>query len=97
LREREGYAARLQAIDCEVKKIIAGLQARGFKSPYLRNYVVARLNPVRFHVQKRGDAAPAMPIGQALTRMTAAARGFKLESVSNADLAWVAVGAGSHE
>jgi ParB family transcriptional regulator, chromosome partitioning protein len=97
LREREGYAARLQAIDTEVKKIIAGLQARGFKSPYLRNYVVARINPVRFKIQKRGDAAPAMPIGQALTRMTAAAKGFKLESVSNADLAWVAVGAGSHD
>jgi ParB family chromosome partitioning protein len=97
LREREGYAARLQAIDTEVKKIIAGLQARGFKSPYLRNYVVARINPVRFKIQKRGETAPAMPIGQALTRMTAAAKGFKLESVSNADLAWVAVGAGSRD
>jgi ParB family transcriptional regulator, chromosome partitioning protein len=97
LREREGYAARLQGIDTEVKKIIAGLQARGFKSPYLRNYVVARINPVRFKIQKRGDTAPAMPIGQALTRMTAAAKGFKLESVSNADLAWVAVGAGSRD
>jgi ParB family chromosome partitioning protein len=95
LREREGYASRLAAIDAEVKKIIAGLQARGFKSPYLRNYVVARINPVRFKIQKRGDTAPAMPIGQALTRMTAAAKGFKLESVSNSDLAWVAVGAGS--
>jgi ParB family transcriptional regulator, chromosome partitioning protein len=97
LREREGYAARLQAIDTEVKRIVAGLQTRGFKSPYLRNYVVARINPVRFKIQKRGDTAPAMPIGQALTRMTAAAKGFKLESVSNADLAWVAVGAGSHD
>ena len=97
LREREGYAARLQAIETEVKRIVAGLQARGFKSPYLRNYVVARINPVRFHIQKRGAPGPAMPIGQALTRMTAAAKGFKLESVSNADLAWVAVGAGSHD
>jgi ParB family chromosome partitioning protein len=95
LREREGYAARLQAIDIEVKRIVAGLQARGFKSPYLRNYVVARINPVRFH--KPGAKGPAMPIGQALTRMTAAAKAFKLETVSNADLAWVAVGAGSHD
>jgi ParB family chromosome partitioning protein len=95
LREREGYAARLQAIDAEVKRIIGELQKRGFKSPYLRNYVVARINPVRFHKQKKGDKAPAMPIGQALTRMTAAAKGFKFESVSNADLAWVAVGAGA--
>ena len=54
LREREGYAARLLAIDAEVKKIIAALSARGFKSPYLRNYVVARINPVRFIKQARG-------------------------------------------
>jgi len=94
LREREGYAARLAAIDAEVKRIIAALTAKGFKSPYLRNYVVARINPVRFIKQARGVTRPAMPIGQALTRMIAAAKSFKIESVSNADLAWVAVGAG---
>jgi ParB family chromosome partitioning protein len=97
LREREGYANRLTAIDAEVKRIIAGLQERGFKSPYLRNYVVARLNPVRFVKQKPGEAKPAMPIGEALTRMTAAARGFKLDSVSHSDLAWVAVGASAQD
>jgi len=97
LREREGYADRLKAIDVEVKKIITALQQRGFKSPYLRSYVVARINPVRFIKQKAGDARPAMPIGQALTRMTAAAKTFKLDSVSNTDLAWVAVGAGASE
>jgi ParB family chromosome partitioning protein len=97
LREREGYAARLAGIDTEVKRIITALTARGFKSPYLRNYVVARINPVRFIKQARGAAKPAMPIGQALTRMIAAAKGFKLESVSNADLAWVAVGAGAQD
>jgi ParB family chromosome partitioning protein len=94
LREREGIASRLAAIDAEVKRVIAALTARGFKSPYLRNYVVARINPVRFIKQKPGVTAPAMPIGQALTRMLASAKGFKVESVSNADLAWVAVGAG---
>ena len=93
LRQREDYAARLLEIDAQVKKIIATLQQRGFKSPYLRNYVVARINPVRFHKAKKGDTQPPMPLAQALTRMAAAARTFKLESVSNADLAWVAVGA----
>jgi ParB family chromosome partitioning protein len=97
LRERDGYADRLQAIDAEVKRVIAALQAKGFKSPYLRNYVVARINPVRFHVAKPGDAGPAMPIGQALTRMTAAVKGFDLDSVSTRDLAWLAVGAGASE
>jgi ParB family chromosome partitioning protein len=95
LREREGFAARLLEIDTQVKKLITALQARGFKSPYLRNYVVARINPVRFHKAKKGDTAPPMPLAQALTRMSASAKTFKLESVSNSDLAWVAVGAGA--
>ena len=94
LRERQDYASRLLEIDTQVKRIIAALQAKGFKSPYLRNYVAARINPVRFHKAKKGDTKPPMPLAQALTRMAAAAKTFKLESVSNRDLAWVAVGAG---
>jgi ParB family transcriptional regulator, chromosome partitioning protein len=97
LRQREGFAARLTEIDARVRSIIAALQARGFKSPYLRNYVVARINPVRFHKVKKGASAPPMPLAQALTRMAAAARTFNLGSVSNRDLAWVAVGAGGAE
>jgi ParB family chromosome partitioning protein len=97
LRERQDHASRLLEIDAQVKRIIAALQAKGFKSPYLRNYVVARINPVRFHKAKKGDTQPPMPLAQALTRMTAAAKSFKLESVSNSDLAWVAVGAGASE
>jgi ParB family transcriptional regulator, chromosome partitioning protein len=93
LRERAGLAARLETIDGQVKRIVGELQKRGFKSPYLRNYVVARLNPVRFHRTKKDDTKPAMPFGEALTRMTAAARKFNVGSVSNADLAWVAAGA----
>jgi ParB family transcriptional regulator, chromosome partitioning protein len=95
LREREGFASRLLDIDGQTKRIIATLQTRGFKSPYLRNYVVARINPVRFHKAKKGDTKPPMPLAQALTRMAAAVKNFKVASVSNADLAWVAVGAGA--
>jgi ParB family chromosome partitioning protein len=94
LREREGFASRLLEIDARTKRIITILQSRGFKSPYLRNYVVARINPVRFYNSKKGQAKPPMPLAQALTRMAAAAKNFKTDSVSNADLAWVAVGAG---
>ncbi|HXZ58671.1 MAG TPA: ParB N-terminal domain-containing protein [Steroidobacteraceae bacterium] len=97
LRQRQDHAARLQEIDARVKSLVAALQARGFRSPYLRNYVVARINPVRFHKAKQGATAPPMPLAEALTRMAAAARTFKLASVSNSDLAWVAVGAGSAE
>ena len=74
LRERAGYAARLQEIDTEVKRIVAELQARGMKSPYLRSYVVARINPVRFHKMKAGDKKPVMPIAQALLRMVSRRR-----------------------
>jgi ParB family chromosome partitioning protein len=97
LREREGFASRLLEIDAGAKRVIEMLQKRGFKSPYLRNYVVARINPVRFHKAKKGDAKPPMPLAQALTRMAAAVKNFKIESVSNSDLAWVAVGAGAQE
>ena len=97
LRERADYAARLQEIDIAVKRIVEQLQKRGMKSPYLRSYVVARINPVRFHKMKKGDTKPAMPIAQALTRMTAAARSFNLDKVSMSDLAFVAAGAESAE
>ena len=97
LRERDGYAARLLEIDAQVKRIIAELTARGFKSPYLRNYVVARINPVRFHKAKKADTKPPMPIAQALTRMAAAAKKLDVKSVSNSEIAWVAIGAGASE
>ncbi len=94
LRDREGYAARIEQIDAHVSRIVAALQARGLKSPYLRNYVVARINPVRFQRAKKGQTEPAMPIAQALTRMAAAAAKFKLESVSAAEVALVAAASG---
>jgi ParB family transcriptional regulator, chromosome partitioning protein len=97
LREREAFASRLLEIDAQVKRVIADLTARGFKSPYLRNYVVARINPVRFHKTKKGDTKPPMPMAQALTRMTASAKKFDVKSVSNSEIAWVAVGAGASE
>jgi ParB family chromosome partitioning protein len=97
LREREGYAARLLAIDGVVVKLVAAMQKQGFKSPYLRNYIVARINPVRFVRSKPGDTAPALPIGQALTRMTAAARGFKIDTKMGSDLSWFALGSGAAE
>jgi len=90
LRERTGYAARLVEIDERVKEIVAELKKRGFRSPYLRNYVVARINPVRFHRAKKGDTTPPMAMGAALTRMAASARSFDVASVREQDLAIVA-------
>ncbi len=93
LQDRDAWAARLLEIDGEVKRIVAKLQAQGLRSPYLRNYVVARINPVRFHKVKKGDTTPPMKVPQALLRMSAAAKKFDTKKVSSADLAWVAAGA----
>jgi ParB family chromosome partitioning protein len=97
LRERVGYAARLEEIEARVKRIVSTLQSRGFKSPYLRNYVVARINPVRFSKVKKGATAPVMPMSAALTRMAAAAAKFDVSSVAMSDLGWMAAGAEAEE
>jgi len=90
LSERAGFAARLLEIDARVKQLVKTIEARGFRSPYLRNYVVARINPVRFVKAKPGATAPAMAMGAALTRMAAAARRFDAASVRGSDVALVA-------
>ena len=95
LRAREGHAARLVEIDVEVKRVIDALHARGFKSPYLRNYVVARINPVRFHRAKKGDDTPPMTLAAGLTRMAASARAFDVASVKESDVALVAAAVAS--
>jgi len=97
LRQRQDYAARLSEIDALVKKIVLELQDRGFKSPYLRNYIVARINPVRFHRAQKGDTKPAMAMAAALTRMAVSAKKFNLDSVRPGDLALVAAMSGGED
>lgn len=94
LREREAVASRLLAIDVEVKRIIEELKGRGFNSPYIRNFVVARINPVRFHRAKKGETEPPMTVAAALTRMMASARKFDVAKVREADVALVAAASG---
>jgi len=90
LQQREGWAARLGQIDDRVKEIVGELKERGFRSPYLRNYIVARINPVRFHRAKKGETQPPMAVGAALTRMAASARKFDTSTVREQELALVA-------
>jgi ParB family transcriptional regulator, chromosome partitioning protein len=95
LRERTGYASRLLEIDALVKQGVAKLQERGFQSPYLRAFVVARINPVRFVKLKKSETGPAMAIGAALTRMAASARKFDPSAVRERDLQLAAAASGS--
>ena len=54
LEIRHARAERLLAIDDLVTEIAKKLKERGFESPYLRNFVVARIRPFR----PRGQPAP---------------------------------------
>ena len=48
LKKREARAAKIERLDARVTEVIKALQEKGFKSPYLRAFVVARVNPLRF-------------------------------------------------
>jgi ParB family chromosome partitioning protein len=97
LRQREQWAQRIMDIDDRVAQHVKTLQEMGFKSPYLKRLVVARIDPVRWIPLKRGETKPPMPIAEALTRMTASVRKFDPRSVRSQDLALVAAVAPSEE
>jgi ParB family chromosome partitioning protein len=80
IERREAYAKALLAIEERVGELVKQLKARGLESPYLRNFVVARINPLRF---RRGAS---MPIDDALDKMAQAAQRFKPEKINVADL-----------
>ena len=67
---RRERAARLQELDEAVTAAVAELKAKGFDSPYLRAFVVARINPLRF---KRGAKAD---FDDTIDKMLAGARKF---------------------
>jgi ParB family chromosome partitioning protein len=70
LEMRKERAAQVLELDAAVAEAIAGLKARGFDSPYLRAFVVARINPLRF---KSGATAE---FDETIDKMTGAARRF---------------------
>jgi ParB family transcriptional regulator, chromosome partitioning protein len=81
LPERERRAAVLLAFDDAVGEAVARLKERGFDSPYLKNFVVARVNPLRF--MKGG----APPYDELFAQMTKRARGMDPAKVKREDVA----------
>ncbi len=81
LKSHEKHAAMLQELDENVAEVIKKLKARGFVSPYLRAFVVARVNPLRF---MQGEP-PALE--DVLKTMTQRAAKFNTEKVKQEDLA----------
>ena len=80
LRERERRAALLLAADDDVSAVVEKLKARGLTSPYLRPFVVARVNPIRFSKSTEFD------FDDVLERMRRAAAKFKIDRVKQEDV-----------
>jgi ParB family chromosome partitioning protein len=79
--ERERRARLLLELDDAVAEAVARLKARGFDSPYLKAFVVARVNPLRFV-----KGAPP-PLDELLAQMTRRARGMDAGKIRGEDVA----------
>jgi ParB family chromosome partitioning protein len=73
--ERERRAKLVLAIDDRVTGIVEKLKARGLTSPYLRPFVVARINPIRF------SKATSFDFDDVLQKMSASAGKFNIDRV----------------
>ena len=80
---RQEHAKTVLALDDLVMKQVEALKAKGLTSPYLKSFVVARVNPIRF----RPKDAPPLSFDEALDRMTKAAAKFNPDKIKDSDLA----------
>jgi ParB family chromosome partitioning protein len=81
LRERRKRGKALLKIDDAVGSIVEKLKAKGFVSPYLRPFVVARVNPIRF------SKATEFDFDEVIEKMRAAATKFNVDKVKQEDVA----------
>jgi len=77
---REARADRLLAFDDEVAKVVEALKSRGLVSPYLKYYVVARVNFLRF---KKGGT---FDFDETIDKLTASARKIDPGKVKKEDI-----------
>jgi ParB family chromosome partitioning protein len=80
---RRARARRVLDLDDAVVKQVEALKAKGLTSPYLKSFVVARINPLRF----RPKEAPPLSFDEAFDRMTQALTKFNPDKVKVDDLA----------
>ncbi|MFP2958950.1 ParB/RepB/Spo0J family partition protein [Myxococcus sp. 1LA] len=78
---REARAKRLLELDDAVVAVVDALKARGLQSPYLKNFVVARINFLRF---RKDGGKP--DFDATVDRMVASARKFNVDKVRREDI-----------
>jgi len=81
IRTHEKRAQMLMDLDERVSEVVKKLKDKGFVSPYLRSFVVARINPLRWI---QGDPPP---LDEVLRTMRERAGKFNVEKIKQSDLA----------
>ena len=81
LKEHEERAEQVFKLDELVTDVVARLKAEGLMSPYLRTFVVARINPLRWI---QGDLPP---LAEVLKTMRERAAKFNTDKIKQEDLA----------
>jgi ParB family chromosome partitioning protein len=81
LKARETWATKLLSLDDRVTEVVSRLKARGLTSPYLKAFVVARVNPIRF------SKAASFDFDEVIGKMLAAAAKFNVDRVKQEDIA----------
>ena len=80
---RQERAKTVMELDDLVVEKVEALKSKGLTSPYLKSFVVARINPIRFRPK---EAAP-LSFDEILDRMTKAAAKLNVDKVKVEDLA----------
>jgi ParB family chromosome partitioning protein len=89
VKVHEKHADLLMDLDARVGEVIAKLKDRGFVSPYLRAFVIARINPLRWI---QGEPPP---LEEVFKTMRERAAKFNVEKVKQEDI--VATGGAPEE
>jgi ParB family transcriptional regulator, chromosome partitioning protein len=80
---RQERAKTVLALDDQIVQQVEALKAKGLTSPYLKSFVVARVNPIRFRPK---DASP-LSFDEALARMASATAKFNPGKIKMEDVA----------
>ena len=81
MKEREKHAEQLMDLDSKVAEVIAKLKAKGFVSPYLRAFVVGRINPLRWI---QGEPPPLEEVFKTMRERVGK---FNVDKIKQEDLA----------
>src|SRR5438874_8345462 len=91
LKERERRGRKVLKLDDAVSAVVEKLKAKGLTSPYLKPFVVARVNYTRF------SKATSFDFDEALDKIIASAQKFNTERISQQDVAKSGGGAPDEE